>query len=95
MVRLLGGTSPHEDHVKLTLCNQWDIYFFITVSGPAVIVRLVGGTSPHEGRVELKLYSQWGTICDDGFADDEATVICHMMGYRRYLSVTCCKVEHY
>ena len=59
------------------------------------MVRLVGGTSPHEGRVELRLYNQWGTICDDGFADDEATVICHMMGYRRYLSVTCYKVEHY
>ena len=46
-------------------------------------VRIVGGTTPHEGLVELKLYNYWGTICDDGFNDDAATVLCHMMGYTR------------
>ena len=56
------------------------------------MVRLVGGTTPHEGRVELRLYNHWGTICDDGFYDDAATVLCHMMGYARYVDFFACWV---
>ena len=59
MVRLVGGTSPHEGRVELRLYNQCGTICLL----PAIMVRLVGGTSPHEGRVELRLYNQWGTIC--------------------------------
>ncbi|KAH3858727.1 hypothetical protein DPMN_101354 [Dreissena polymorpha] len=60
-------------------------------------VRLMNGlkeaannTLPLKGRVEIK-YTQyddarhrdnhWGTICDDQFGDDDALVLCSMMGY--------------
>ncbi|XP_052268664.1 neurotrypsin-like [Dreissena polymorpha] len=42
---------------------------------------LVNGTSSQSGRVEVEYRGRWGTICDDGFDDLEAKVICNMLGF--------------
>ncbi|KAH3713757.1 hypothetical protein DPMN_073559 [Dreissena polymorpha] len=44
-------------------------------------IRLSNGTYDEEGRVEIKVFDEWGTICDDSFGLEEATVICRMLGY--------------
>ncbi|WAQ95344.1 NETR-like protein [Mya arenaria] len=44
-------------------------------------IRLVNGTGPQSGRVELKYRGHWGTICDDNFDNNEAKVICNMLGF--------------
>lgn len=46
-------------------------------------VRLVNGTDGriYEGRVELCINNHWGTVCDDGWNAEEATVICHQLGF--------------
>ncbi|XP_052790020.1 neurotrypsin-like [Mya arenaria] len=46
-------------------------------------VRLVDGPTSHEGRVEVSDDGglTWGTVCDDGFGDMEARVVCHMLEY--------------
>ena len=43
-------------------------------------VRLVGGQSPREGRVEVFNNRQWGTVCDDGFNQTAARVVCNSLG---------------
>ena len=43
-------------------------------------VRL-NGSSLREGRLEVYYNFTWGTVCDDGFTDESARVVCNMLGY--------------
>ena len=38
------------------------------------------------GRLEIYLNGKWGTICDDGFGIEDATLACNQLGYETYLS---------
>ena len=44
-------------------------------------IRLRGGSSPLEGRVEVCLGGTWGTVCDNGWSRNDATVTCRQLGF--------------
>jgi hypothetical protein len=44
-------------------------------------VRLVDGSSQYEGRLEVWHDNTWGTVCDDIFGTQDATVVCKMLNY--------------
>ena len=46
--------------------------------GPTV--RLAGSLSSMQGRVEVLHDGAWGTVCDDGWNDNDARVICRQLG---------------
>ena len=44
-------------------------------------VFLTGGTSESEGTVQLCYNNEWGTVCDIGWSDNDADVVCQQLGY--------------
>jgi len=55
-------------------------------------VRLVGGPNPREGRLEVFYNRHWGTVCDDGFNEAAARVVCKSLGFRCALLIM--KITH-
>ena len=46
-------------------------------------VRLLGGSVPNEGRVEICFNDTWGTVCDDFWSTDDASVVCRQLGFSK------------
>ena len=45
-------------------------------------VRLVGGNSVSEGRVEMCYNGVWGSVCNYGWNNIDAAVVCRQLGFQ-------------
>ena len=57
-----------------SICTH--LFFF-----QGVQLRLSGGPSGGSGRLEVFYRGEWGTVCDDDFDSEDATVVCRQLGY--------------
>ena len=44
-------------------------------------IRLENGATRFEGRVEVCVNNVWGTVCDDLWGENDATVVCRQLGF--------------
>ena len=49
--------------------------------------RLMNGTAPNEGRVEICYNGVWGSVCDSGWDNSDAIIVCRQMGFQRISKV--------
>jgi len=81
--------SGSESHITECPHNGWgshncqhsDDVSVSCIADSAVAVALVGGVNPRVGRLEVFHGNQWGTVCDDGFTDAAARVVCYSIGF--------------
>jgi len=74
----LQRTNADCEFILITCCVKIVDFFclFLPVS-----VRLVDGPRLREGRLQVYRNSSWGTVCDNGFTDAAAKVVCYTLGY--------------
>ena len=77
-----GGGSCLDEALKFVI-----IVFFLQVSSNCSDgdVRLNDGDIPNVGRVEICFNNRWGTVCDDNWGEQEATVVCRQLGYTQLM----------
>nr|XP_039256326.1 uncharacterized protein LOC120333043 [Styela clava] len=68
-IQILKSTTSNHDSRMNTLVSKYE--------GK---VKLVNGTS-RGGRVEIFHNGEWGTICNDSWDEEDARVICRMLGF--------------
>ncbi len=41
----------------------------------------MGGSTPQEGHVEMCVGGRWGTVCGEGWTNEDAGYVCTRLGY--------------
>lgn len=76
MCRLYSSCDPSD-----TTISEAGWTYFTELTSQLVGIRLVAGKHSGEGRVEVLFNNTWGTVCRDQWDDNDAKVVCRMLGY--------------
>ncbi|KAH9500139.1 hypothetical protein Btru_077291 [Bulinus truncatus] len=53
---------------------------FVPMENRTTSIRLVGGENEFEGRLEVEINGQWGTVCKDGWIEENSLLVCQQLG---------------
>ena len=66
------------------------VIIFTILFAETGVIRLMDGETIFEGRVEIYYETafggSWGAVCDDGWDEDDAKVVCQQLGYGPVIS---------
>ena len=62
------------------------IIIFLSTPDPSINctngdIRLADGATDNEGRVEICFDNHWGALCDNGWDNNDAMVVCRQLGF--------------
>ncbi len=75
----------YKSYFTSELCSDGDVRLIPRISFP--------GHIPQHGRVEVCINEVYGTICDRGFAKEEALVICGQLGFSKIRKLNTTRVN--
>lgn len=76
-----NSNCGHEEDASVG-CEPAPTTVATTTSSVDAMIRLADGPGPWEGRVEVYHDNEWGTVCDDEFGNNEAKIVCRMLGFK-------------
>ncbi|CAL1535561.1 unnamed protein product [Lymnaea stagnalis] len=53
---------------------------FVPMENRTTSIRLVEGEDEFEGRLEVEINGQWGTVCRDGWIEENSLLVCQQLG---------------
>uniref|UniRef100_A0A8I3WPR2 Scavenger receptor cysteine-rich type 1 protein M130 n=1 Tax=Callithrix jacchus TaxID=9483 RepID=A0A8I3WPR2_CALJA len=69
----------HDGWGKHSNCTHQQDAGVTCSDGSDLEMRLMSGGNKCSGRIEIKFQGQWGTVCDDNFNMDHASVVCKQL----------------